>query len=105
MELQVNGFHGRVEKLDDTCYSWWVGASLCLLNAWQFVNYETCIAFTYSCQHMIGGFGKVPGATPDPLHTYFSLCALGMCGEDGFEELNYELGMTRRAAGSPTVFD
>lgn len=25
---QEKGFHGRMNKLDDTCYSFWVGATL-----------------------------------------------------------------------------
>eukprot|EP01094_Clydonella_sp_ATCC50884_P015448 TRINITY_DN2604_c0_g1_i1.p1 TRINITY_DN2604_c0_g1~~TRINITY_DN2604_c0_g1_i1.p1 ORF type:complete len:397 (+),score=101.41 TRINITY_DN2604_c0_g1_i1:171-1193(+) len=104
LERQISGFQGRVEKVADTCYSWWVGASLAMLGAWDLVNHDMCASFTYSCQHMIGGFSKVPGVSPDPLHTYFSLCALGMCGHDGFQPLHYSLGLTHRAAAAPTVF-
>lgn len=105
LERQISGFQGRVEKVADTCYSWWVGAALAMLGAWDLVNHQTLISFHYSCQHMIGGFSKVAGVAPDPLHTYFSLCALGMCGEEGFLPLNYSLGLTERAAASPSVFD
>jgi len=35
---QEMGFSGRPHKAMDTCYSYWVGASLTILNAYQYVD-------------------------------------------------------------------
>jgi geranylgeranyl transferase type-1 subunit beta len=102
----VSGFQGRVGKVADTCYGWWIGASLKLLDAWHFVDYQQLQYFVFSCQsHVIGGFSKVPQVHPDPLHTYFSLCSLGMSGVPGFQEIDVAVGMTARSRAVRSVFD
>ncbi|CAJ0915143.1 2361_t:CDS:2, partial [Entrophospora sp. SA101] len=35
-----NGFQGRANKPEDTCYSFWIGASLKILKAFDFVDYK-----------------------------------------------------------------
>mmetsp|Transcript_52 Transcript_52/g.177 ORF Transcript_52/g.177 Transcript_52/m.177 type:complete len:366 (+) Transcript_52:52-1149(+) len=104
VERQYSGFQGRINKVPDTCYSWWVGASLELLGCYHMVDTTLCKSFHFTCQTKIGGFGKVPGAHPDVLHTYFSLCALRMMGCSAMQPLHFGLGLTMRAANRPTVF-
>ncbi|XP_035204818.1 geranylgeranyl transferase type-1 subunit beta-like, partial [Stegodyphus dumicola] len=63
---QEHGFHGRPNKPDDSCYSFWVGATLKLLNCYHFVNYPEVLKFVLSTQDDVtGGIAKwvdyVPG--------------------------------------------
>eukprot|EP01095_Lingulamoeba_sp_RSL-Kostka_P001675 TRINITY_DN12450_c0_g1_i2.p1 TRINITY_DN12450_c0_g1~~TRINITY_DN12450_c0_g1_i2.p1 ORF type:complete len:353 (-),score=116.45 TRINITY_DN12450_c0_g1_i2:111-1169(-) len=102
---QISGFQGRINKVADSCYSWWVGASLNLLDSFHLINESCSMAFTFSCQSNYGGFSKVPDVHPDVLHTYYSLCGLSMAGYKGLQEIDYTLGITKRAASEPTVFD
>jgi geranylgeranyl transferase type-1 subunit beta len=34
-------------------------------------------------QHIVGGFGKIPGDPPDPYHSYLGLATLALIGEPG----------------------
>ena len=47
---QANGFQGRANKPVDCCYSFWVGASLKLLDAFQLATLQSNAKFTLSCQ-------------------------------------------------------
>ena len=99
VDRQLSGFQGRTNKVADTCYSWWVGGTLKILGQYGLVSPDICRSFHFVCQSKIGGFSKVPDVPPDVLHTYFSLCALKMLGDDSMEELHYPLGITERAWG------
>jgi len=103
LERQVSGFQGRTNKDPDTCYSFWIGSSLNILDSIHLVNAPLCKGFTYSCESKYGGFGKTPDAYPDLLHSYFALCGLSMLGEPGLLELDYPLGMTVRAAANLSI--
>jgi geranylgeranyl transferase type-1 subunit beta len=93
LERQLSGFQGRINKIPDTCYSFWIGATLCLLGAEKLVNSKLLRAHTMSCQKKISGFGKWPDQYPDVLHTYFSLCGLSMLvGEPGVAIIDPALG-------------
>jgi len=97
IDRQITGFQGRINKDPDTCYSFWIGSSLKLLDRLDLVNDELCKGFTRSSQQSYGGVGKNPEVVSDPLHTYMSFCGLSMLNEPGFEEINCAVGMTRRA--------
>ncbi|KAF9979172.1 Geranylgeranyl transferase type-1 subunit beta [Actinomortierella ambigua] len=63
---QTTGFQGRINKPTDTCYSFWVGASLATLGAFEHVHNELNRGFILETQHpVMGGFAKwvdyVPG--------------------------------------------
>ncbi|TAQ90498.1 hypothetical protein B7494_g1197 [Chlorociboria aeruginascens] len=59
------GFNGRCNKRADTCYSFWVAASLSILGEAQVLNAELTQQFLFAkTQHLIGGFGKTPGDPP-----------------------------------------
>ena len=94
-----------MNKVADTCYSWWIGASLQILGHYDLVSEDICRSFHFSCQSPIGGFSKVPGVHPDVLHTYFSVAALRMLGDETIRDIDYPLGISTRAASQTTVFD
>ncbi|RPA82853.1 terpenoid cyclases/Protein prenyltransferase [Ascobolus immersus RN42] len=74
------GFAGRPGKVADTCYSFWVGASLQMLKASHLCNLELDTKFLLEgTQSVIGGFTKLPGeGFPDLLHSFLGLAALGL---------------------------
>jgi len=98
LERQVSGFQGRINKDADTCYSFWIGASLHLLGYHPFVDFTALRGHTMSCQQGKGGFSKIPNTHADVLHTYFSLCGLSLGGEPGLLPLDCGLGLTERAS-------
>jgi len=90
------GFQGRPNKVEDTCYSFWVGASLKLLGAYHLVEQKHSRTFTISCQQSIGGFAKWPDQRPDVLHSYMSLCGLAFSKEPGIRAVNPALCLSQR---------
>lgn len=96
---QLSGFQGRPNKPVDTCYSFWVGATLELLGAYRFVNSECNKAFLMDTQQPItGGFSKWPSHSPDALHAYFGVCGLSLMGEPGLQKMHAALNISKRAA-------
>ncbi|KAI0385691.1 terpenoid cyclases/Protein prenyltransferase [Hypomontagnella monticulosa] len=87
-EPQVVGFNGRLNKLADTCYVWWVSGTLSMLGAGQVIDRGPARKFIIDkTQHMIGGFAKSPGGPPDVYHAYLGLAALAtMAGDEGSKE-------------------
>ncbi|KZC05390.1 PREDICTED: geranylgeranyl transferase type-1 subunit beta [Dufourea novaeangliae] len=95
---QDSGFHGRPGKPSDTCYSFWVGATLQLLDFNKFPDPEKNRAFVLTTQNgIIGGFAKFAKCQPDPHHTYLGLCGLSLAGETGLSIVNAALNITDRA--------
>ncbi|KAH0951810.1 hypothetical protein HN011_008594 [Eciton burchellii] len=95
---QDGGFHGRPGKPSDTCYSFWVGATLELLEFFDFSDAEQNKTFILNTQDMIiGGLAKFENARPDPLHTYLGLCGLSLLGQPGLCTINPELNISQRA--------
>ncbi|CAB4016161.1 Geranylgeranyl transferase type-1 subunit beta [Paramuricea clavata] len=95
---QKSGFHGRPNKPVDTCYSFWVGASLKLLDCYNFVNFESNREFLMSTQaQSVGGFSKWPDSHPDALHSYFGVCGLALMNEPGVLPVYAPLNISERA--------
>ncbi len=93
---QIGGFNGRVNKPADTCYTFWVGGSIKMLEN-QWLHAESTRPFLMTCQNgVMGGFSKVPGTLPDILHAHYSVCGMSLIGEPGFAEIVPELGLTLR---------
>ena len=115
--LRLNeGFQGRPNKPDDTCYTFWIGAALRLLVSPE-DNIEPIIKaiaikshqFVLSTQDaIIGGMAKWPDMTsPDPLHTYLGLSGMSLFLEPGqnaygLRPVDAALNITRRAASHLT---
>ncbi|KAL0979798.1 hypothetical protein UPYG_G00189850 [Umbra pygmaea] len=95
---QRNGFHGRPNKPVDTCYSFWVGATLELLDVFQYTNFEKNRNYILSTQdRLVGGFAKWPDSHPDPLHAYFGICGLALIGEASLRRVHPALNVSERA--------
>ncbi len=75
---QAGGMQGRPNKAEDTCYSYWIGGTLRLLGQDHLLQHEELRAFVMKCQTNMGGFGKVIGAFPDVLHSFYSLAYLSL---------------------------
>jgi geranylgeranyl transferase type-1 subunit beta len=75
------GMQGRPNKLEDTCYSYWIGGTLHLLGASHLLDGWALREYVLNCQSPYGGFGKVVGAMPDLLHSFYSLAWLAISEE------------------------
>jgi len=58
IERQISGFQGRINKDPDSCYSFWIGASLTLLGGYSLLDFNSIKGFTFSCEQKKGGFSK-----------------------------------------------
>ncbi|XP_061719510.1 geranylgeranyl transferase type-1 subunit beta [Cydia pomonella] len=95
---QLDGFQGRPNKPVDTCYSFWVGASLKMLKTLKYTNYGSNRSYVYETQDVIvGGFSKWPDTCTDPMHTYLGLAGLSLIGEKGLLKIVPTLNITKRA--------
>lgn len=58
----TGGFCGRINKSGDTCYSFWVGGALDVLGFAELMHLSANRKFLLEhTQHVVGGFGKLPG--------------------------------------------
>jgi geranylgeranyl transferase type-1 subunit beta len=95
---QDGGFQGRPNKPIDTCYSFWIGAALKIIDAFELSNFKENKEYLLSCQDcVVGGFSKWSGTTSDPFHTYFGLCGLSFLSEPGLLEVMPSLNISMRA--------
>jgi len=99
LERQGTGFQGRINKVPDTCYSFWIGGALQTLGVHGLTHFPSIKGHSYSCQQKCGGFSKWPETYPDILHSYFSLCGLALGGEEGLAKLDCAIGCTERVSG------
>ncbi|KAK5649841.1 hypothetical protein RI129_000870 [Pyrocoelia pectoralis] len=98
LNRQLTGFQGRPNKPIDTCYSFWVGAALKMLDAFHYTNYQDNRSFILATQNnIIGGFSKWVNTHSDPLHTYLGLAGLSLIGEKGLNDIVPSLNVTYRA--------
>ena len=62
---QASGFQGRPNKEPDTCYSFWVGATLALLQSFHVISAQDNLAFLKTTEDKsVGGFAKYPEVFP-----------------------------------------
>ncbi|KAJ3225577.1 Geranylgeranyl transferase type-1 subunit beta [Chytriomyces hyalinus] len=97
-QQEDGGFAGRPGKVSDTCYSFWIGGTLEILGAYQFVDADANRAFLETTVSKNGGFSKVPDCNADPLHSYMGLAGLSVAKEPGLLPLVPTLNLTERAA-------
>jgi geranylgeranyl transferase type-1 subunit beta len=82
-QRQVGGFQGRTNKDKDSCYAFWVGATLSILEAFDDTDINSTLKFILNqCQFRSGGFTKHPEGYPDILHSFYSLSYLSMAKYD-----------------------
>ncbi|EED86692.1 predicted protein [Thalassiosira pseudonana CCMP1335] len=75
------GMQGRPNKLQDTCYSYWIGGTLHLLDASHLLDGWALREYVLQCQSPYGGFGKTVNAMPDLLHSFYSMAWLAISEE------------------------
>ncbi|KAL9638349.1 MAG: hypothetical protein Q9204_001537 [Flavoplaca sp. TL-2023a] len=81
-ELQWAGLTGRCNKVADTCYTFWAGGSLSILESIHLLDQQALRRYLLEkTQHRIGGFGKLPGDAPDIMHSCLGLAGLADMGE------------------------
>ncbi|XP_067929662.1 geranylgeranyl transferase type-1 subunit beta-like isoform X2 [Watersipora subatra] len=99
LNRQQSGFQGRPNKAVDTCYSFWLGATLQILDSFQHVNHKANRDWLLSVQdYMTGGFSKWTTTSPDPLHSYLGLAGLALMHEEGVQSHFSPLNISQRAA-------
>ena len=89
------GFNGRINKLVDSCYNFWQGATFELLDIamegkcnvdGEWLYSQTALqAYTiFCCQQNTGGLKDKPTKGPDPYHTAYALagCSLAQHKSD-----------------------
>eukprot|EP00494_Astrolonche_serrata_P024851 UN25111 len=67
---QGQGYRGRTNKKSDTCYTFWIGATLKLIKAYELTNRFENYKFVLKCQSGFGGFSKFPDGYPDIMHSH-----------------------------------
>eukprot|EP00397_Hematodinium_sp_SG-2012_P038726 GEMP01042172.1.p1 GENE.GEMP01042172.1~~GEMP01042172.1.p1 ORF type:complete len:318 (+),score=53.53 GEMP01042172.1:110-1063(+) len=97
---QVGGFQGRIGKPPDSCYSFWIAASLELVGHGDLVNREDLIKFLKVCEGPRGGFPKYPNTSVDVLHSYLSIAGLALADCISGVKLHSGLNISQRAASS-----
>ncbi|ORX88579.1 geranylgeranyl transferase type-1 subunit beta-like protein [Basidiobolus meristosporus CBS 931.73] len=106
LNRQETGFQGRRNKPADSCYSFWIGATIKMLGGYELIDFTQHRAFLMTTQGGIGGFAKWPDVYPDLLHAYMAIAGLSFMNEPGINPvnptLNCSLGVTE--ALSKSVF-
>ena len=78
LRVGAHGVNGRACKKVDSCYGWWVGASLKMLDELDRDTQVRLVGFLERCRNGDGGFATAPGSDSDVYHTFFGLAALGI---------------------------
>jgi geranylgeranyl transferase type-1 subunit beta len=95
--LQRRGFCGRCNKDEDTCYTWWAGASLKILQAHHLADADLVQQFLQLNAGRTGGYKKDEAAKhPDILHAYMGLAGGLLFARDASIDIIPELGLRRR---------
>ncbi|KAJ5553114.1 beta subunit of rab geranylgeranyltransferase [Penicillium frequentans] len=88
-QIDKGGFNGRPEKLPDSCYTWWVGSSLAMIDRLHWIDGKKLAGFVLQCQDSEGGgFADRPGNMVDVYHTHFGLAGLSLLGVEGLQEID-----------------
>ena len=106
---QIGGMQGRPNKVEDTCYSYWIGGTLRLLgeDSFALLEHTALRSFVFTCQSAMGGFSKARNAFPDMLHSFYSMSYLNLSKvhfEEGdrvpLKEMNCTLGICQDVANN-----
>eukprot|EP00605_Chrysophyceae_sp_TOSAG23-4_P001192 GSChrysophyteH1.ASY1.ANO1.1301.1 assembled CDS len=98
--LSPGGFNGRTNKVADSCYSFWIGASMHMLSSLDFIDTApTDRSLLDENQSRSGGFGKYPEDSPDILHSFYSIAWLAINQTENcfLRPFHPPLGITQRA--------
>jgi protein farnesyltransferase subunit beta len=80
------GFNGRPNKIVDSCYTFWIGACIRILQQSlgieeEIVDCKAIQAYVLVAAQSVCGFFDKPGSSPDYYHTCYSLSGLSMYQE------------------------
>ncbi|OMH82048.1 Geranylgeranyl transferase type-1 subunit beta [Zancudomyces culisetae] len=64
LDLQKSGFCGRTNKVEDTCYTFWVGAGVTMLGFSGYIDKNQLVKFVFKCIGSTGGVSKTPNSYP-----------------------------------------
>ncbi|KAK2964346.1 putative Geranylgeranyl transferase type-1 subunit beta [Blattamonas nauphoetae] len=80
-QYENGGFNGRPNKLEDVCYTWWIGSILKIFGIESFISSSYMIGFLSQCYDVFHGGVKKDQTCDhaDPLHA-----GLGLLGESIF---------------------
>ncbi|KAL8790731.1 MAG: hypothetical protein Q9195_006209 [Heterodermia aff. obscurata] len=93
-QLDNGGLNGRPEKLEDVCYSWWVGSSLAMIDRLHWIDGKKLGNYILQCQDVeLGGLADRPGDAVDVFHTFFGVAGLSLLSHAGLESVNPIYGM------------
>lgn len=96
-DSETGGLDSRPEKLPDVCYTWWVGASLDIIDHKDWINSKKLEKFVLSAQDSeIGGIADVPGHRADPFHTFFGLAGLSIFRKQNLPEIDPAYAMPKK---------
>lgn len=85
---QILGLNGRINKVHDTCYSYWTGSTLVTLGIFDdVVEKERLVDFILSNCDSRGRFSSNYDSGADGLHTALSIVGLSLCGYADFREI------------------
>lgn len=88
------GVQGRLGKLPDSCYSFWVGSSICLLTGKNLLS-PFIGNFLDICLTSVGAYSKYPEMKMgDPVHTLHSIVG-GKIIRDQYNELHLAKGIKK----------
>lgn len=92
--------NGRTNKVADTCYCWWTGASLHLLEQPTLYDHTSLKRYLLDkTQHpVLGGFGKFPGDLPDLYHSYLGLATLSLMDVEEVKEVDPGMCVSKEAS-------
>lgn len=94
---QEDGFNGRPNKPVDTCYTFWIGGSLQMLEAHDLIDKNKLQSYVFATQdNVTGGFSKWVSHYPDPLHTYLAMAGLSLMKYHGLNEVEPMLNITKK---------
>jgi len=98
---QIQGFQGRPNKPEDTCYTFWLGAAMKMLGISDCIDWREIEQFVLTTQDPVtGGLAKWPDIHPDPLHTYLGLSGLALAEpapSSALLSVHPQLNITNRA--------
>ena len=81
----------------DTCYAWWIGASLKVLGAYPLLDHTVLRQFIVQIQsRQTGGIRATPDTGPDIVHVHYGLLGLSLMGEPGLTPIYPPLAIPAR---------
>jgi len=79
---ESGGINGRPEKFPDVCYTWFIIASLALINKTDVIDITSLSSFIKRSQETGGGIADRPGNVPDLWHTWYGFSGLSLLKKD-----------------------